>query len=115
MEMDAQTDIQAPSIAQLDRWCERVAAAAGRISVRIFGESSSGGQRVAAELGRALQLTSILRDLAEDARRHRLYLPREVLHAHGIFATTPSWVLAHPALPDACRDSPCPPHHHSSP
>jgi phytoene/squalene synthetase len=41
------------------------------------------GERVAAELGRALQLTNILRDLAEDAKRHRLYLPRELLHAHG--------------------------------
>ena len=104
MEMDAQTDIRAPSLAQLDRYCERVAVAAGRISVRIFGEASPAGQRVAAELGRAMQLTSILRDLAEDARRHRLYLPREVLHAHGIFATTPSWVLAQPALPDVCSD-----------
>ena len=104
MEMDAQTDIRAPSLAQLDRYCERVAVAAGRISVRIFGEASPAGQRVAAELGRAMQLTSILRDLAEDARRHRLYLPREVLHAHGIFAATPSWVLAQPALPDVCSD-----------
>ena len=104
MEMDAQTDIRAPSIAQLDRYCERVVVAVGRILVRIFGEASPAGQRVAAELGRALQLTGILRDLAEDARRRRLYLPREVLHAHGIFATTPSWVLAQPALPDVCSD-----------
>jgi presqualene diphosphate synthase len=104
MEMDARKDIRAPSFAELDRYCERVAVAVGRISVRIFGEASPGGERVAAELGRALQLTNILRDLVEDARRHRLYLPRELLHAHGIFATTPSWVLAQPALPDVCRD-----------
>ena len=51
-----------------------------------------------------MQLTNILRDLAEDAQRHRLYLPRELLHAHGIFATMPSWVLAQPALPDVCWD-----------
>jgi squalene synthase HpnD len=104
MEMDARRDIRAPSFAELDRYCERVAVAVGRISVRIFGEASPAGERVAAELGRALQLTNILRDLAEDAERHRLYLPRELLHAHGIFATTPSWVLAQPALPDVCRD-----------
>ena len=104
MEMDARTDIRAPSFAELDRYCERVAVAVGRISVRIFGEASPAGERVAAELGRALQLTNILRDLAEDAQRHRLYLPRELLHAHGIFATMPSWVLAQPALPDVCRD-----------
>ena len=104
MEMDARKDIRAPSFAELDRYCERVAVAVGRISVRIFGETSPAGERVAAELGRALQLTNILRDLAEDAQRHRLYLPRELLHARGIFATTPSWVLAQPALPDVCRD-----------
>src|ERR1700731_2311695 len=104
MEMDARRDIRAPSFAQLDRYCERAAVAVGRLSVRIFGEETAAGERVAAELGRALQLTNILRDLAEDAKRHRLYLPRELLHAHGIFATTPSWVLAQPALPDVCRD-----------
>jgi presqualene diphosphate synthase len=103
-EMKAQTDIRAPSFAQLDHYCERVAVPVGRLSVRIFGEATAAGERVAAELGRALQLTNILCDLAEDAKRHRLYLPRELLHAHGIFATTPSWVLAQPALPDVCRD-----------
>jgi phytoene synthase len=102
--MDARTDIRAPSLAELDRYCERTAVAIGRISVRIFGETSPAGQRVAAELGRALQLTDILCDLAGDARLHRLYLPRELLHAHGIFATMPSWVLAQPRLPDVCRD-----------
>ena len=102
--MDARTDIRAPSFAQLDRYCERMAVAIVRISVRIFGETSQAGERVAAELGRALQLTYILRDLAEDAGLHRLYLPRELLRAHGIFATMPSWVLAQPALPSVCRD-----------
>jgi phytoene synthase len=103
-EMRAQTDIRAPSFAQLDRYCERLAVAIARLSVRIFGDETPAGERVAAELGRALQLTNILRDLAEDAKRHRLYLPRELLQAHGIFATTPSWVLAQSALPDVCRD-----------
>ena len=104
LEMDARADIRAPSFAQLDRYCECVAVAVGRLSMRIFGEQTPAGERVAAELGRALQLTNILRDLAEDAARHRLYLPRELLHAHGIFGTIPGWVLAHPALPDVCHD-----------
>jgi phytoene synthase len=104
VEMDVRTDIRAPSFEQLDRYCECVAVAVGRLSVRIFGEETPAGERVAAELGRAFQLTTILRNLAEDARRHRLYLPRELLHAHGIFATTPSWVLAQPALPEICRE-----------
>jgi squalene synthase HpnD len=103
-EMKAQTDIRAPSFAQLDHHCERMAVAIGRLSVRIFGEETPAGERVAGELGRALQLTNILRNLAGDAKRHRLYLPRELLHAHGIFATTPSWMLAQPTLPEVCRD-----------
>jgi len=104
MEMDARTDIRAPSLIELDLYCERVAVAVGRLSVRIFGEETAAGERVAAALGRALQLTNILRDLAKAARRHRLYLPCEMLRAHGIHATTPSWVLAQPALPDVCHD-----------
>jgi squalene synthase HpnD len=104
MEMDARDDIRAPSLDDLDLYCERVAVAVGRLSVRIFGEETPAGECVAAELGRAVQLTNILRDLAQDARRRRLYLPREVLRSRGIYATTASWVLAQPALPDVCRD-----------
>jgi phytoene/squalene synthetase len=51
-----------------------------------------------------LQLTNILRDLDEDARRRRLYLPRELLDRHGIHSSDPATVLRHPALPAACRD-----------
>jgi len=104
MEMDARTDVRAPSLEELDLYCERVVVAVGRLSVRIFGEETQAGEYVAAELGRALQLTNILRDLAEDARRNRLYLPREMLRAHSIYATIPSWVLAQAALPKVCRD-----------
>src|SRR5262249_32680929 len=50
------------------------------------------------------QLTNILRDLDEDAHRHRLYLPREILDRHGIAGSDPAAVLHHPALPAVCRD-----------
>ncbi|HWG81056.1 MAG TPA: squalene/phytoene synthase family protein, partial [Stellaceae bacterium] len=76
MEMDAAADIRAPSLAELDLYCDRVASAVGRLSVRIFGCDLPAADRVAWALGRALQLTNILRDLAEDAERGRLYLPR---------------------------------------
>ena len=102
--MDARGDIRAPDLAMLDLYCARVASAVGHLSVHIFGDSSDAAHAVAESLGRALQLTNILRDLAEDAARHRLYLPREILDRHGIRGVEPSAVLRHPALPAACRD-----------
>jgi phytoene synthase len=59
---------------------------------------------VAHHLGRALQLTNILRDIAEDARRDRLYLPREILQRHGIETTVPQQALAHANLRPVCRE-----------
>lgn len=101
MEMDA-ADIRAPSLAELDLYCDRVASAVGRLSVRAFGVATEAADRVAHALGRALQLTNILRDLAEDGARGRLYLPRELLQARGISATDPATVLNDPALPQVC-------------
>jgi squalene synthase HpnD len=103
MAMDAAADIRAPSLAELDLYCDRVASAVGRLSVRIFGSEGEAADRVAAALGRALQLTNILRDLAEDAARGRLYLPREYLEAAGIGDTEPQAVLRHPRLGEACE------------
>ena len=104
MEMDARGDIRAPDLATLDLYCARVASAVGHLSVHIFGDSSDAAHAVADSLGRALQLTNILRDLAEDAARQRLYLPREILDRHGIRGDEPAAVLRHPALPATCRD-----------
>jgi squalene synthase HpnD len=102
MEMDAVADIRAPALAELDLYCDRVASAVGRLSVRIFGADLAAADRVAAALGRALQLTNILRDLAEDAARGRLYLPHEYLRDAGIAETEPQAVLRHPRLGEAC-------------
>ena len=79
MEMDAATEIVAPDLSTLDIYCDRVASAVGRLSVRAFGDASPTADLVAFSLGRALQLTNILRDVQEDAARRRLYLPREWL------------------------------------
>lgn len=103
MEMDALEDIVAPDLAKLDRYCDRVASAVGRLSVRAFGAAEPQADQVAHHLGRALQLTNILRDLAEDAERGRLYLPREELAAAGITTRIPAEIVAHPNLPQACR------------
>ncbi|HWK43302.1 MAG TPA: presqualene diphosphate synthase HpnD [Stellaceae bacterium] len=104
MAMDAERDIVAPSAAELDLYCARVASAVGRLSVRVFGEWHARADDVADELGRALQLTNILRDLDEDAERGRLYLPREALTAAGIDISDPATVLANPALSLACNE-----------
>jgi presqualene diphosphate synthase len=102
MEMDTLADIRAPDWATLDLYCDRVASAVGRLSVRVFGMEEEDGRLLAHHLGRALQLTNILRDLDEDAGVGRLYLPREALRAAGIETTEPSAVLGDPALAAAC-------------
>ncbi len=69
---------------ELERYCYLVASTVGLISIEIFGYQ--GGERArqhAADLGIALQLTNILRDIQEDAGRDRIYLPREELAAFG--------------------------------
>jgi phytoene synthase len=104
MEMDATERMVAPSMGELELYCQRVAGAVGLLSVRIFGLNGEEGQRLARSLGQALQLTNLLRDLAEDADAGRLYLPRELLEAHGIEDRTPKGVLAHPALGLVCDD-----------
>jgi phytoene synthase len=103
MDMDAAEDIRAPDWAKLDLYCDRVASAVGRLSVRVFGIGESDGLALAHHLGRALQLTNILRDLDEDAAIGRLYLPAEELRKAGIEGSDPASVLASPRLGEACE------------
>lgn len=102
MEMDVVADIRAPDLATLDLYCDRVASAVGRLSVRVFGLPEDDGIQLAYHLGRALQLTNILRDIDEDAAIGRLYLPREGLLHAGITGDDPELVAADRALPKAC-------------
>ena len=104
MEMDSRWPSPPMTMAELDLYCDRVASAVGRLSVRAFGATEPAATHVAKSLGRALQLTNILRDVAEDAGLGRLYLPRELLRAHGITEEDPRAVLRHPALPLVCAD-----------
>jgi squalene synthase HpnD len=102
MAMDAEQDIRAPDWATLDLYCDRVASAVGRLSVRIFGLTDERGVELAHHLGRALQLTNILRDIDEDAGIGRLYLPREALSAAGVTTDEPLAAAADPKLAQAC-------------
>ncbi len=103
MAMDVAGDIQAPDWTTLDLYCDRVASAVGRLSVRVFGMPEQDGIALSHHLGRALQLTNILRDIDEDAEIDRLYLPREALQAAGIGEVVPRVVAADPRLDVACR------------
>ncbi len=98
MEMDVHADIRAPDWATLDAYCDRVASAVGRLCVRVFGMEEKPGIILAYHLGRALQLTNILRDIDEDAAIGRLYLPREALQQAGILSNDPAYVMAHANL-----------------
>jgi phytoene synthase len=72
------------TFADLRVYCERVASAVGLASIEIFGYDDPGTRAYAVELGLALQLTNILRDVAGDAARDRLYLPLEDLARFGV-------------------------------
>jgi phytoene synthase len=100
MEMDARGPVVAPSLEELDFYCDCVASAVGRLCVQVFGEADA-GQTVADQLGRALQLTNILRDVEEDAALGRLYLPREILVDKGLADLPPALVVRSERLPHA--------------
>lgn len=72
------------TFADLYRYCYLVASVVGLVCIRIFGYTDPAAEKLAEETGVAFQLTNILRDVAEDAERGRVYLPLEELAAHNI-------------------------------
>lgn len=69
---------------QLQLYCYRVASVVGLLSAAIFGYSNRNTLKYAHDLGMAFQLTNIIRDVGEDARRNRIYLPLEELQMFGV-------------------------------
>jgi squalene synthase HpnD len=104
MEMDAKGSVRIADMDALHVYCDLVACAVGRISARIFGLPQDLGDPLAAALGEALQLTNILRDLDEDARVDRVYLPQTLLRAHMVEKSDPLAMLADPAISDVCAE-----------
>ncbi|MGF1474747.1 MAG: presqualene diphosphate synthase HpnD [Geminicoccaceae bacterium] len=104
MRTDAEGPVVAPSWTVLEQYCDRVAGAVGQLSVRVFGEPGPAGRDSADSLGRALQMTNILRDLSEDASLGRLYLPADELDRAGITERQPTRVLSHPKLDVVCQN-----------
>jgi phytoene synthase len=103
MEMDLRGPIRAPDLGTLDLYCDRVASAVGRLSVKTFGMEREPGLTLAYHLGRALQLTNIVRDIDEDAAIGRLYLPLEDLEAAGITSREPVEVVDDARIDQVCR------------
>ncbi len=103
MDMDVAADIVAPDLATLDLYCERVASAVGRLSIKVFGMDEGPGDELAHHLGRALQLTNILRDIDEDAGIGRLYLPREYLVEARMAVSDPKTIAADPRIDEVCK------------
>jgi 15-cis-phytoene synthase len=89
MEMDL-THHRYPDFEALQVYCHRVAGVVGELSALTFGYSDLGTLRYAHALGMALQLTNIIRDVGEDARRNRIYLPQDELQRFGV---TPQEIL----------------------
>jgi len=92
-----------PDFDTLRTYCHRVAGVVGLMSARIFGYSDERTLDYAAELGLAFQLTNIIRDVGEDARRNRVYLPLDELAAAGIEASQIVHVSASVQSGDAFR------------
>lgn len=95
MEMDLEQS-RYPDFAALDRYCYRVAGVVGELSATIFGYENSQTLAFAKQLGLAFQLTNIIRDVGEDARRGRIYLPQNELREFGV---TEASILA-------CKETP---------
>ncbi len=76
-----------PDFDTLKLYCHRVAGVVGLMSARIFGYTDPRTLEYAADLGLAFQLTNIIRDVGEDARRNRVYLPLDELAKAGLDAT----------------------------
>jgi phytoene synthase len=72
--------------AGLARYCDLVAGVVGEVAARIFGHRLEATLQYAHKLGLAMQLTNIIRDVGEDARRGRIYLPVSELQAHDVKA-----------------------------
>lgn len=83
MELDTQYNRYADQD-QLQHYCYRVASVVGILSAHIFGFTQAATLNYAHDLGMAFQLTNIIRDVGEDARRGRIYIPLDQLAAHGV-------------------------------
>jgi phytoene synthase len=86
MEMDLDQN-RYTDFKQLQLYCYRVASVVGLLSVQIFGYNNRNTLKYAHDLGMAFQLTNIIRDIGEDARRGRIYIPQDEIKKAGLSET----------------------------
>ncbi|MCX7167608.1 MAG: presqualene diphosphate synthase HpnD [Rhodocyclales bacterium] len=86
MEMDLD-QVRYADFKELHLYCYRVASVVGLLAAEIFGYSDRLTLKYAHDLGLAFQLTNIIRDVGEDARRGRIYLPQDELSRFGVTET----------------------------
>ncbi len=77
-------DVALDKMSELDEYCYRAAGTVGLLCLEVFGVAGAKAKQYGLALGKALQLTNVIRDLREDARNGRVYVPREMLEAHGV-------------------------------
>ncbi|MCY3855664.1 MAG: presqualene diphosphate synthase HpnD [Rhodospirillales bacterium] len=104
MEIDAAPAVRMQSLGDLLNYCRKVAGSVGMLSIHAFGVPQQPGPMIAENLGNALQLTNILRDLKEDAALQRLYVPLDMLRKHGVATHPTSAIFRDPRFPDVCAD-----------
>ena len=95
MVMDLELD-RYPDFDLLERYCDRVAGVVGLMSAQIFGYTEDSTRVYARDLGIAFQLTNIIRDVGEDVRRGRVYLPQDEMSR---FAVTDADLLQQRVTP----------------
>jgi len=103
-EMDRSGAMLRPTLNQIERYCYCVACCVGLLSVEIFGYRDKAIPDFAIQLGHAFQLTNILRDVAEDAERGRIYLPVELLAKQGLENVIPEDITSAPGVEKVCAE-----------
>ncbi|HXT04908.1 MAG TPA: presqualene diphosphate synthase HpnD [Casimicrobiaceae bacterium] len=102
MQMDLDK-VRYVDFAELETYCDRVAGAVGLMSAEIFGYEDPATRGYARDLGIAFQLTNIIRDVGEDARRGRIYLPQDDLARFGVAPSDVLRATASPAFVELMR------------
>lgn len=95
-DMDLRGQMLKPSLQEFDQYCYNVASAVGLLSIEVFGYRNENTKRFAINLGKFMQLINIIRDVEEDARKGRIYIPQECLDIYGLGDITPQEIIDNP-------------------